>query len=92
MRDFFRLLSRPGRTMHSGDNAENAPEKWFALRCHNRNVKLQKSNAPSLNDPIRPRQDLRRHRQANLLGCSQIDDELKLGGLLNREVGGFRAF
>jgi hypothetical protein len=38
---------------------------------------------PLLNDFIRSRQHVRRNRQADLLRCLQIDDELKLFWLLD---------
>ena len=41
----------------------------------------------SLNHLIRPRQHVRRNRQADLLGRLQIDDELKLRRLLHWRVG-----
>jgi hypothetical protein len=44
-----------------------------------------------LDHPIRPRQHIRRNRQTDLLGCFQIDHQLKLLRLLGRKVGGFRS-
>ena len=41
---------------------------------------------------IRPRKNARRNRQANLLGCFQIDHQLKLRGLFHRQIGGLSAF
>ena len=46
----------------------------------------------SLDDLVRPRQHVRRNRQANLLGRFKIDDELKLCRLFYRKIGWFRAF
>src|SRR5215470_13199175 len=43
---------------------------------------------PSLNDLIRPRQHRRRDGQAERLGGLEVDDELELGRLLDREIGG----
>src|SRR5262245_18110553 len=45
-----------------------------------------------LNDPIRLREHLRRNRQADYLGCFQIDDELEFRWLLDWNVGGRCAF
>src|SRR5262244_3099439 len=42
--------------------------------------------------PVRPRQHIRRNRQADLFCRLQIDDELKLCRLLDRQVGRLRAF
>jgi len=42
----------------------------------------------SLDQLGRPREHLRRNRQADLLGRFQIDHELKLGRLLDRQIGG----
>ncbi len=39
-------------------------------------------------DPIRPHQHVGRDRQADLLRCFQIDDELELDRLLDGKVGG----
>src|SRR5262245_6453807 len=41
---------------------------------------------------IRSRQHIRRNRQADLLGCLEIDDELKLFRLFDRKVCGLSAF
>ena len=43
------------------------------------------------NHPIRPHQHIGRDRQADLLGRFQIDDELELDRLLDRQIGGLRA-
>ena len=40
----------------------------------------------SPNHFIRPRQHIRRNRQADLFRCFQIDDELELYRLLHRQV------
>jgi len=37
---------------------------------------------------IRPRQHIRRNRQADLVGGFQINDQLKLYRLLNRKISG----
>src|SRR5512134_3522916 len=39
-------------------------------------------------DLIRPRQQRRRDREAKGLGGLEIDHELELGGLLDRQIGG----
>src|SRR5262249_48876255 len=44
------------------------------------------------NHSIRPCQHVRRDREADLLGCLQIDHQLELNRLLNGEIGGFGAF
>ena len=41
---------------------------------------------------VRPRQHVRRNRQADLLGGFEIDDQLELRRLLDRKIGGFCAF
>jgi hypothetical protein len=46
----------------------------------------------SSDDSIRPRQHVRRHRQAYLLGGFEIDDELEFRRLLYRQIGWFGAF
>ncbi len=38
-------------------------------------------------DPVRSNQHIRRNRQADLLRCFQIDDELELHWLLDGKVG-----
>ena len=43
-------------------------------------------------DPIRPYQHVWRYRHADLLGGFQVNDQFKLHGLLDGEVGGFCAF
>ena len=52
---------------------------WLAL---NRKI----GNRQSLNDFVRPVQHRLRNRQADLLGCLEIDHELELCWLLHREV------
>ena len=56
-------------------------------------IQKQKSQIQnSLDHPIRPRQHLLRNREANLLRCLEIDDELKLRRLLDRKISGLGAF
>ena len=43
-------------------------------------------------DPVRPRQHIRRYRQSDLLRRFQIDDELELHRLLDGQVGGRPSF
>src|SRR5262245_9784021 len=50
------------------------------------------SPVSSLNHPIRPRQHIWRNSEADLLRGFQINDELKLGWLLDRKIGGLCAF
>src|SRR5216684_4444636 len=45
---------------------------------------------PSLDHLIRPQQERLRDCQAKGLGGLEVDDQLELGGLLDREVAGFR--
>ena len=40
------------------------------------------------NDPVRPRQHIRRNRQADLLGSFQIDHQLELRRLLDGRSAG----
>src|SRR5262245_40144215 len=47
---------------------------------------------PLFDDLIRPRQERGRDREAEGLGGLEVDDEFELGGLLDGEVGGLRAF
>ena len=46
----------------------------------------------SSNHPVRPRQHVRRNRQADLLGGFQIDDELELVGCSTGRSAGFAPF
>src|SRR5437867_11718548 len=46
----------------------------------------------SLNEPIRPLQQWRWNREAERLGGLQIDDELELRGLFDRQVGRLGSF
>jgi hypothetical protein len=46
----------------------------------------------SFDDPIRPRQDVRRNRETDLLGCSQIDDQLNFVGCSTGRSDGFLPF
>src|SRR5215510_2406114 len=43
----------------------------------------------SLDDLVCPRQQRRRDRQPERFGGLEVDDQLELGGLLDREIGGF---
>jgi hypothetical protein len=45
----------------------------------------------SLDDLVRPHENRLRDRQAEGLRGLEVDDQLELCGLLNREVGGLRA-
>jgi hypothetical protein len=45
----------------------------------------------SIDHLIRPCQHIRRYRQADLLGCFKIDDELELLRLLHGQVSRLRA-
>src|SRR5262249_38414713 len=47
---------------------------------------------PSPNHLVSSRQHIRRYRQADLLGCLQIDDELELGRLLHWQIGRLGTF
>ena len=58
---------------------------WLAL---NRKI----GNLKSLDHSVRPRQHVRRNRQADLLGSFEIDDELELLWLLHRKIRGFVPF
>ena len=58
---------------------------WLAL---NRKI----GNLKSLDDSVCPCQDVRRNRQADLLGSFEIDDELELLRLLDRKVSRLSAF
>ena len=42
---------------------------------------------PLLDQPIRSGEHFRRNRQADLLGSLEIDHQLKLGRLLDRQIG-----
>ena len=46
----------------------------------------------SLDHLVRPRQHVRRNRQADLLGGFEIDDQLKLRRLLDGKIGRLGAF
>src|SRR6202045_4695683 len=53
---------------------------------------VEASASDSLDHLIRPLQERRRDRQAEGPGGLEVDDQLKLLGLLDREVGGLGAF
>ena len=63
------------------------PCEFFAF-----NRKSAIENLKLLDDLIRPRQHIRRNRQADLLGCFQVDDQLELRRLLHGKIGGLGAF
>ena len=46
----------------------------------------------SSDDSVRPHQHIRRNRQADLLGCFQIDDEIELSRSFNGKIAGLGAF
>src|SRR4030095_15113389 len=56
----------------------------------NRKYKIENPN--SFDHFIRPRQHIRRNRQADLLGSFQIDNELELFWLLHRQIAGLGTF
>jgi hypothetical protein len=47
-------------------------------------------NARLLDDLVRAQQQRLRNRQSKCFGGFEVDDQLQLGRLLDREVGGFR--
>src|SRR5215471_13915060 len=49
---------------------------------------LSQSKLFSLNHLIRPRQHVGRNRKADLLCGLEVDDQLELGRLLHRQIGG----
>src|SRR5947199_5986182 len=49
------------------------------------------SSTPSFDDSIRPVQHRLRNRHADLLGCLEVDHQLKLRWLLDRKIGRLRA-
>src|SRR5262245_24675048 len=58
-----------------------------AKRFHNPGC-MRTGGAASLNDLVRPRQHRRRNRQAEGFGGLEIDDQLELCRLLDREIAG----
>ena len=46
----------------------------------------------SFDDPIRPREHVRRNYETDLLGGFQVDHEVEFGRLLDGKVGGLCAF
>src|SRR6266542_376125 len=72
-----------------------SPAKWERERVRARIqiphvLRFTSSSLP--NDFIRPHQHIRRNRQTDLLGCFQVDHELKLRWLLHGKIGGLGAF
>ena len=39
------------------------------------------------NHPVRPHEQIRRNREPDLLGCSQIDDQFELDRLFHLQIG-----
>lgn len=54
--------------------------------------RLTRHDSPLLDDFVRPRQHVRRDRQADLLGGLEIYDQLEFCRLLHRQFRGLRAF
>src|SRR5215813_11426752 len=61
--------------------------------CISRDFLFQLTHlAALLNYPICPRQHSGRNRETDLLGCLEIDHQLKFRGLLDRQVSGLGTF
>src|SRR4030095_6503376 len=74
-------ISRMGTSMAGGSLADEGCSKGLAAWV-----------AHALLDyVVRPLQQRLRNRQPERLGGLQIDDQLELGGLLNRKIGGLSA-
>ena len=82
------------------DGTSKAQRAWrkavrtddFFRSCLSRSELTLTLTLMSFNHFIRSRQHVRRNRQADLLGCFQIDDELELRRLLDGKIGGLGAF
>jgi len=78
--------------------------RFWILGCRSKNPKVESKmfcpcffflnrkskigNRKSFYDLVGSRQDVRRNRDSDLLRGFQIDDEIELGRLLNRQIGG----
>src|SRR5450631_1806440 len=95
-------MLRPGWTLRKASReSEGRPEKPFvlaarttraALRAHLRSVQRRIVGERSLDQLIRAQQQRLRNCQAERLRRLEVDHQLKLGGLLNRQVSRTRAF
>src|SRR5262247_569297 len=86
----FSQVSRDGKWQGCAD-AEKLSAKSMAPKLKARSCLFICVLSRLSNDFGRPRQHLRRNRQADLLGRLEVDKELKLRGLLHRQISGFSA-
>ena len=63
-----------------------------ANECQQTRLRALTPQHPSLNHLVGAGEDRGRDGQAERVGGLEVDDQLELGGLLDRQVGGLRAF
>ena len=93
-------VERPGVPSDNGGRCGPHCALLNARRCsavHTRGKVMMRAPSSalgliSLDHLIRPQQQRRRDGEAEGLGRLEVDDQFELRGLLDGEVGGFRAF
>src|SRR5262249_55138173 len=71
---------------------KSVPDTFSARSAHLTGLKMRRiTRAASFDHLVGAGEQCRRHRKAECLRRDQIDDEIELGRLLDRKVGGLRS-
>src|SRR5438093_93421 len=85
-------MRTPGRQSRSATLSVPAAPRWrVAYRTDRMRDRRRMRAGPSLDQLVRPEQHRPRDRQAERLGGLQVDHQLELRGLLDREIAGLGA-
>ena len=91
--DFRWLLRLGGKAKRKEQSAKRKTKDFFIHDFLSFHLSLGiATRSAHLNHPIRPRQHIRRNRQADLLRRFEIDDKLELLRLFDGKISGLRAF
>src|SRR5262245_21551333 len=78
------VLTRCGMSLHGVTDIDGG---WWASTAPGRQPECRGTAAVSLDRLVGPLQERRRDREAERLRGFEVDHQLKLGGLLDRQIG-----